>query len=65
VISLRISRWGHALPLAEKGLYNSGVLQRASAPIKDRIFFANQDNWANPCFETAVSAAYNATSQIH
>jgi protoporphyrinogen oxidase len=56
VQGVRLTRWGHALPLANKGMLNSGVLEQARAPINSKIFFANQDNWANPCFETALAS---------
>lgn len=64
VESMRISRWGHALPLAAQGLLADGVCERASAPIGDRIFFAHQDNWANPCFETAIGTAAEAATHV-
>jgi protoporphyrinogen oxidase len=54
---MRLTRWGHAMPLAYKGLISSGVLAQARAPINNKIFFANQDNWANPSFETAIMSA--------
>lgn len=57
---VRLSRWGHAMPLAAKGLINSGILTQARATINNKIFFANQDNWANPSFETAFYSAYEA-----
>ncbi|MDZ4678119.1 MAG: FAD-dependent oxidoreductase [Oligoflexia bacterium] len=63
VEDLRITRWGHALPLAEKGLLADGFLELAHQAIENRIFFAHQDNWANPCFETALSSAIDATSK--
>lgn len=58
VEGIRLTRWGHALPLAYKGMINSGVLEQARAPINNKIFFANQDNWANPCFETALASVF-------
>ena len=61
---LRLTRFGHALPIAMKGLISSGILQQASAPIENKIYFANQDNWANPCFETAHDCAFEATESI-
>ncbi|MCC6277096.1 MAG: FAD-dependent oxidoreductase [Oligoflexia bacterium] len=64
VRELRISRFGHALPLAAPGLLSDGTLTQASKPISDRIFFANQDCLANPCFEVAANSAHDATSLI-
>jgi len=50
--TLRLTLWGHALPLAEKGLYSSGVIDKIRKPFKDRVFFVEQDNWAYPSFQT-------------
>lgn len=62
VVGLRISRWGHALPLAGVGLFADGTLEKAHRPIANRIYFAQQDNWANPCVESAISAAFVNTA---
>ena len=62
VQDLRITRWGHALPLAATGLIADGTLAAASQPVKDRIFFGQQDNWANPCLETAFKAGMAAAA---
>lgn len=61
---VRMTRWGHAMPIAKVGLISSGYLEEAHAPINDKIFFANQDNWANPCFETAFNSALDASLRI-
>lgn len=61
---MRITRWGHALPLAESGLIAQGLPDLLSRPIGDRIFFANQDNWALPAFETAVTVGLEAAEQV-
>lgn len=61
---LRLTRYGHALPVAQTGGIASGLFERASRSINNKIFFANQDNWGNPCFETSYAvgkvAAYQA-----
>ena len=42
----------------------SGItLEACAAPIAGRIFFGQQDNWANPSFESSVAAATNAAEQ--
>jgi hypothetical protein len=64
ILGVRLTRWGHALPLAERGAIASGHLEKASAPIGGRIFFANQDNWANPSFEAAIEAAHTAALSV-
>ncbi len=64
---LRLTRYGHALPVAQTGGIASGLFERASKPINNKIFFANQDNWGNPCFETSYAvgkvAAYQAMNR--
>lgn len=63
--SLRISRWGHAIPLAARGLIAEGTLESAARPAAGgRVQFAQQDNWANPAFETALAAAESAAAGI-
>lgn len=64
VAGIRLTRWGHSIPVAGVGMLSSGVLDRASAPIANRIFFANQDNFANPCFESALIAAEQASKRL-
>lgn len=61
---VRLTRWGHALPIARAGLVKSGTLERASRPIQGKIHFANQDNWANPCFETSLGAGREACEYV-
>ena len=55
--AVRVSRWGHALPVAGVGQLSGGIAAKASAPHGGRIFFANQDTFVNPCFETAFAAS--------
>jgi len=61
---IRLTRYGHALPVACSNGLASGLFERAHQPINDKVFFANQDNWANTCFETCYAtglvAAYQA-----
>ncbi len=64
VQGIRMTRWGHAIPVAKKGLYASGTLKAASQPHRGNVFFANQDNWANPCFETALAASEEAAAAV-
>jgi len=63
VAGIRMTRWGHSIPLAQAGLLSSGTLKLASQPVAGKIFFANQDNLANPCFETATGTARIAVEQ--
>lgn len=58
--AVRMTRWGHSLPVAWRGMLASGVAERAHQPVAGRVFFANQDNWVNPSFETAFEEALRA-----
>lgn len=60
---VRLSLWGHSVPLAAAGLMASGVLDKIAQPIGARIFFANQDDAANPAFETCFASARRAALQ--
>jgi hypothetical protein len=62
--SIHYSRYGHALPLAAPGLLSGGTLDAASAPLEGRLAFANQDNYASPCFESAFAAARAAEAML-
>lgn len=62
--AIRLTRWGHAIPLAQKGLIADESLEKIGAPLDNKIFFANQDNFMNPSFETCLSAAQIATAQL-
>ncbi len=57
VSELRLARWGHPLPVADSGLIADRVVDTLRAPLGGRVFFVNQDNWALPAFETAVTEA--------
>lgn len=61
---MRLTRWGHSIPVASKGLISSGHLEKMCKPIGDSIFFANQDNWANPAFECSFAVAKEAADLI-
>lgn len=61
---VRLTRWGHALPVAFKGLIANGSAEAASSSIGARIHFAHQDNWMNPCFETAHLVAEEAAKKV-
>ena len=57
IADLRLSRWGHPLPLAAVGLLDRGVVDSLRAPIDGRIYFVEQDNWALPAIETVAAEA--------
>lgn len=57
MLDLRIARWGHPLPVAATGLIADHTVDVMRAPFRERVFFVQQDNWALPAFETAVTEA--------
>jgi protoporphyrinogen oxidase len=65
IVDFRLTRWGHALPLSEKGLIASGVVEKISKPFGTRIYFAEQDNWMLPCFEACAFEAFKISDLIH
>lgn len=61
---IRMTRWGHSLPVASVGFIASGLHEIVNRPIQDKIFFANQDNWSNPAFETAFGSVLSLKDQL-
>ncbi len=57
LVDIRISRWGHALPVAQTGLIADGTLEKIRKPFRERVFFVEQDNWALPALDTSVNEA--------
>jgi phytoene dehydrogenase-like protein len=64
VLDLRLTRWGHPLPVAEAGLIAGRTVDALRAPLAGRVFFVNQDNWALPAFETAITEALHYAPQV-
>jgi hypothetical protein len=62
--SLRLTRWGHPLPLAAVGLLDRGIVDTLRTPIDDSIYFIEQDNWALPAIETVAAEAIYWSSLI-
>ena len=55
--SIRMARWGHAMPWAPPGTYSDELCAELRRPLADRIWFANQDNWLLPAVETCLTEA--------
>ncbi len=64
VEDIRVARWGHPLPVAAAGQIADGLPERLRKPFRGRVFFVEQDNWALPAFETAVSEALHFAPQV-
>ncbi|MBI3043130.1 MAG: hypothetical protein HYY78_09935 [Betaproteobacteria bacterium] len=52
------------MPVAAAGLIADGVPERLREPFRQRVFFVEQDNWALPAFETAVTEALVFAPQV-
>lgn len=52
IADLRLTLWGHALPVAAQGIYSDNTIDQLRAPFRGRIFFIEQDNWAYPSTQT-------------
>jgi len=57
VRQVRMSRWGHSMPLSSVGFIANGTPDVLRSPYLDRVWFVNQDNWALPAFETSLLEA--------
>lgn len=57
VEGIRIARWGHPLPICEKGSFIGKKPQILRQPFRDRLFFVEQDNWMTPAFEICFEEA--------
>ncbi len=64
VVDLRLARWGHPLPVAEVGFIADRLPEVLGSPFRRRVFFAQQDTWALPAFETAVTEALLAGPRV-
>jgi hypothetical protein len=68
-VSLRITRWAHPLPLAETGIYTGrdgkAAVDTISAPFRNVVFFANQDNWMLPGFESLFTTAKKVAQDVN
>jgi hypothetical protein len=64
VRQVRLTRWGHAMPIPRPGLIANGTVEMAHRPIGNNLYFANQDNWALPAVENSLLDAKAVTDTI-
>lgn len=57
---IRMSRWGHAVPLARRGFIADGHASTIESAYGNRLQFIGQDTWVNAAFETALATAERA-----
>lgn len=61
VRQVRLSRWGHSMPIASPNFISRGFPAVFRRPLQDHVFFCNADNWSLPAVETCLlEAAYQA-----
>lgn len=65
VRQVRISRWGHAMPIAAPNFIADGVPQELLRPFQQRVFFVNQDNWALPAVENTLEDARSVAAEVN
>ena len=61
---IRLTRWGHAMPVAFTQMLSSGRLKPLQTGWNDRVIFIGQDTWVNPSFETAHATALKAVASL-
>ncbi|MFA6238556.1 MAG: FAD-dependent oxidoreductase [Bacteriovorax sp.] len=64
VKSIRITRWGHPMPVPTPGLIADGTVELIRRPFKERVFFIEQDNWMLAAIETSVEEALYWSKEI-
>jgi hypothetical protein len=64
VKQVRMTRWGHAVPVSRIGFIANGCAEAVRRPIDGKIFFVNQDNWALPAVETALQEAFTFAPEV-
>lgn len=57
VRQIRLTRWGHSMPIATPGFIASGTPEIFRRPYLNRVYLAHTDNWALPAVETALLEA--------
>ena len=63
-VDLRLTLWGHALPLGQQGIYQGNTIEWLRKPFRERVLFIEQDNWANPSLQTGATESALMRDQI-
>ena len=64
VVDIRLARWGHPMPVPQVGFYKNEIYKELKKPIDAKIYFANQDNFALPAIEVALTESMQAASVV-
>ncbi len=54
VEQIRLTRWGHPIPVCAPRLIADGTVANLRRPFEGLIYFVNQDNWALPAVENSL-----------
>ncbi|HVZ93609.1 MAG TPA: NAD(P)-binding protein [Phycisphaerales bacterium] len=54
VRQVRMTRWGHAFPVAEWNRIADGTCEKIQRPIAGKVFFVSQDNWLLPAVDNTL-----------
>jgi len=61
---VRMTRWGHAMPLHRPGLIVNGTVDELRRPYEGKVYFVQEDNWALPAVENCLLDAEIFAPQI-
>jgi protoporphyrinogen oxidase len=64
VSQVRVTRWGHAMPIPFPGFLAKGFAEPIRRPIAETIYFVEQDNWSLPAVETCLLEAETYSAQV-
>lgn len=64
VAEIRLTRWGHPIPVPSVGLLSGGIINKLRKPFQNRVFFIEQDNYMLPAIETCANEAIYWCDQI-
>lgn len=64
VVDIRLTRWGHPLPVASVGLIKDKTIDKIRQPFGKRIHFIEQDNWMMPAIETCFWESSRVTKLV-
>lgn len=64
VRQVRLTRWGHAMPVAHPGFIADGHADRVRAPFNGNVHFVNQDNYVLPAVETCLLEARRVAQEV-
>lgn len=64
IVDVRITRWGHPMPVSSIGHIADGVTDLIRKPFGERVFFVEQDNWMLPCIETCAAEALAIAPEV-